>query len=38
METLKIIIQTIIILGLIIIFGSQLIHDLKEVFRNEDPE
>lgn len=34
METLKIILQTIIILGLIFIFGSQLIKDLKEFFNS----
>lgn len=33
METLKIIIQSIIIIGLIIIFGSQLISDTKELFK-----
>ena len=32
METLKIITQSIIIIGLIIIFGSQLISDTKELF------
>ena len=34
MQTLKIIFQTIICLGLIYIFGSQLIKDLKEFFNS----